>query len=84
VKSPLSKRILNIQIMGIDLKAIIPSTDKNNRRMGNISINWTAGMNDARCACEIKSKVSMAKATFNKKKNLFTSKPDFFFKGRNK
>jgi hypothetical protein len=31
---------------------------------------------DARCTREIKSKIAMAKAAFNKKKNLFTSKLD--------
>jgi hypothetical protein len=30
--------------------------------------------NDARCTREIKSRIAMAKAEFNKKKNLFTSK----------
>ena len=29
---------------------------------------------DGRCTCEIKSRIPMAKATFNNKKNLFTSK----------
>jgi hypothetical protein len=29
------------------------------------------------CTCEIKSRIAMAKAAFNKKKNLFTSKLDF-------
>jgi hypothetical protein len=32
--------------------------------------------NDARCTGEIKSRIAMAKAAFNKKKNLFTSKLD--------
>jgi hypothetical protein len=32
--------------------------------------------NDARCTSEIKSKIAMAKAAFNKKKTLFTSKLD--------
>jgi hypothetical protein len=32
--------------------------------------------NDARCAREIKSSIAMAKAAFNKKKGLFTSKLD--------
>ena len=31
---------------------------------------------DGRCTCEIKSRIVMAKAAFNKKKNLFTSKLD--------
>jgi hypothetical protein len=30
--------------------------------------------NDERCTCEIKSRIVMAKATFAKKKTLFTSK----------
>ena len=29
--------------------------------------------NDGRCRCEIKSRIAMAKAAFNKKKTLFTS-----------
>jgi len=29
-----------------------------------------------RCACEIKSRIAMAKAAFNKKNTLFTSKLD--------
>ena len=32
--------------------------------------------NDGRCTCEIKSRIAMAKAAFNKKKTLFTSKLD--------
>jgi hypothetical protein len=32
--------------------------------------------NDGRCTCEIKSRIAMAKAVFNKKKTLFTSTMD--------
>ena len=32
--------------------------------------------NDVRCTCEIKSRIAMAKAAFNKKKTLFTSTLD--------
>jgi hypothetical protein len=32
--------------------------------------------NDGGCACEIKSRIAMAKAAFNKKRALFTSKMD--------
>jgi len=32
--------------------------------------------NDARCRHEIKPRIAMAKAVFNKKKTLFTSKSD--------
>ena len=31
---------------------------------------------DGRCTCEVKSRIALAKAAFNKKKNLFTSKLD--------
>jgi len=31
---------------------------------------------DGNCTCEIKPRIAMAKAAFNKKKNLFTSKLD--------
>ena len=37
---------------------------------------------DGRCTCEIKSRISMAKAAFNKKKNLFTSKLDLNLRKR--
>jgi hypothetical protein len=30
--------------------------------------------NDGRCTCEIRSRIAMAKAAFNKKRALFTSK----------
>ena len=36
--------------------------------------------NDGRCTCEIKSRIAMAKAAFNKKKTLFTSKLDLNLK----
>jgi hypothetical protein len=41
-------------------------------------LNYLGSMiaNDTRCAHEIKSSIAMAKATFNKKKNPFTSKLD--------
>ena len=37
---------------------------------------------DGRCTCEIKSRIAMAKASFNKKKNLFTSKLDLNLRKR--
>jgi len=39
--------------------------------------------NDARCIQEIKSRIAMAKATFNKLKALFTSILDLKFKEEN-
>ena len=32
--------------------------------------------NEGRCTCEVKSRISMAKAAFNKKRSLFTSTLD--------
>jgi hypothetical protein len=32
--------------------------------------------NDGKCTCEIKCRIAMAKATFNKKRTLFTSTMD--------
>ena len=37
---------------------------------------------DGRCMCEIKSRIALAKAAFNKKKNLFTSKLDLNLRKR--
>jgi hypothetical protein len=36
--------------------------------------------NDGRCTCEIKFRIAMAKATFNKKRTLFTSTLDLELK----
>jgi hypothetical protein len=35
-----------------------------------------SGINDARCTPEIKSRITMVKVAFNRKKTLFTSKLD--------
>jgi hypothetical protein len=37
---------------------------------------------DGRCTCEIKSRIAITKAAFNKKKNLFTSKLDLNLRKR--
>jgi len=36
--------------------------------------------NDGRCTCEVKCRIAMAKAAFNKKKALFTSTLDLEFR----
>jgi hypothetical protein len=49
------------------------------KQLDNVEyLNYLGSMitNDARCTREIKSRIAMAKAAFNKKKNLFTSKLD--------
>ena len=47
------------------------------KQLGNVEyFNYLGSIitDDARCTCEIKSRIAMAKPTFNKKKALFTSK----------
>jgi hypothetical protein len=49
------------------------------KQLANVEyFNYLGSMitNDARCTREIKSRIAMAKAAFNKKRNLFTSKLD--------
>jgi hypothetical protein len=52
---------------------------KDQKQLENVEcLNYLSSMitNDARCTREIKSRISMAKAAFNMKKTLFTSKLD--------
>ena len=52
---------------------------KDQRQMKNVEyFNYLDSMiiNDVRCTLEIKSRIAMAKAAFNKKENLFTCKLD--------
>jgi hypothetical protein len=44
--------------------------------MWNVKYLGSMLTNDGRCTCEIKSRIAMAKAAFNKKKTLFTRKLD--------
>jgi hypothetical protein len=37
-------------------------------------------MHEARCICKIKSRITVVKAAFNRKKTVFASKSDFKFK----
>jgi hypothetical protein len=49
----------------------------NQKQLGNVEyFNYLGSIitDDARCTCEIKSRIAMAKPAFNKKKALFTSK----------
>ena len=41
-----------------------------------MTVNYLYCMRDGRWTCEIKSRIAMTKAAFNKKKNLFTGKLD--------
>jgi len=44
------------------------------KRIGYSTIyEWFTMLNDRRCACEVKSRIAMAKAAFNKKRALCTS-----------
>jgi len=61
-------------------KTTIPSNNYDRpKTTGNVEcFKYLGSMltNDGRCTCEIKSSIAMAKAAFNKKKTLFTSKLD--------
>jgi hypothetical protein len=55
----------------------------NQKQLENVEyLNYFGSMipNDARCTREIKSRITMVKAAFNKKNNLFTSKLDLNFR----
>jgi hypothetical protein len=64
--------------MGISRQAASMKIMIDQKQLDNVEyLNYLGSMitNDARCS-EIKSRIAMAKAAFNKKKNLFTSKLD--------
>jgi hypothetical protein len=46
------------------------------KQMENMKYLGSLLTDDGRCTCETNSRIAMAKAAFNKKKNLFTSKLD--------
>jgi len=55
------------------------------KQLGNVKcFKYLGSMitEDGRCTCDIKSRIVMAKAAFNKKKNLFTSKFDLNLRKR--
>jgi hypothetical protein len=70
---------MSLNIDNIVLKATIPNKNYDtSKQLENVEyFNYLGSMqtNDARCTCEIKSRITMAKAAFNKK-TLFTSKLD--------
>jgi hypothetical protein len=65
--------------------ANIHNTDydiKNNWNMKYYNYMDSMITNDARCKCEIKSRIAIAPASFNKKTALFTSQTGLKFKDR--
>jgi hypothetical protein len=64
-------KIMRISRKPFPAKIMIDQTQLENvetfKYFGNILTN------DGRCACEIKCRIAMAKAAFNKKRALFTS-----------
>jgi hypothetical protein len=63
-------KVMRISRQPYPIKIMI---DQNNWRMWNVSIILGSMItNYARCTREIKSRIAMAKAAFNKKKTLFT------------
>jgi hypothetical protein len=66
-------KVMRISRQPAPMKIIIDQ-----KQLENVQyFNYLGSMiNYARCTREIKSRIAMAKAAFNKKKNLFTSKLD--------
>ena len=68
------KKVMRISRQPFPVKIMIHQTQLENvesfRYLGSILTN------DGRCTCEIKCRIAMAKATFNKKKALFTNTLD--------
>jgi hypothetical protein len=68
-------KALNLICLGLFICCILSMIDQ--KQLENMEyFNYLGSMitSDARCTREIKSRIAMAKAAFNKKKNLFTSK----------
>jgi hypothetical protein len=65
-------KVMRISIQPFPVKLII---DQKQLKIGD-SFKYLGGIltNDGRCTCEIKSRIAMAKASFNKKRALFTGK----------
>jgi hypothetical protein len=69
----------NSKVMGILRQPSPLRITKDQRQLENVEYFKYLGsmiINDARCTLKIKYRIAMAKAAFNKKKNLFTCKLD--------
>jgi hypothetical protein len=69
-----------VSVLGV---SEVPWKGQGEIRSGDYTVHYSGGewaetmlANDGRCTCEIKSRIIMAKAAFNKKKTLFTSTLD--------
>jgi hypothetical protein len=67
-------KVMRISRQPSPMKIMIEQKQLENMEYFNYLGSWIT--NDARCTREIKSRIAMTKAAFNKKKNLFTSKLD--------
>ena len=68
-------KLMRISRQQLPVKIVI-----NQKELGNVESSKYLGSiltNERTCICEIKCRISMAKATFNKKRALFTSIFDF-------
>jgi len=66
-----------IKLMRISRQPSLVTTMIEQKQLENVDcFKYLGSMltNDGRCTCEIKSRIAMAKAAFNKKENLFTCK----------
>jgi hypothetical protein len=67
------------KVMGISRQALPVKIMIDQKQLENVeSIKYLGSIltNDGRCTCEIKCRLVMAKAAFNKKRTLFTSTLD--------
>jgi len=75
-----TKYIQDFPLLRLNLEFCCPiSIMIDHKQLENVeSFKYLGSMltNDGRCTCEIKSRIAMEKAAFNKKKTLFTSTLD--------
>jgi hypothetical protein len=65
-------KVMRISRQPFPVKLVIDQ--KKTKNVGSFKYLGSRLTNDGRCTCEIKSRIAMAKAAFNKKRALFTSK----------
>jgi hypothetical protein len=67
-------KVLRISRQPFPVKLMIEQKQQENVESYKCLVSMVS--NDGRCTCEIKSRIAMSKAAFNKNRALFTSKMD--------
>jgi hypothetical protein len=68
------------KVMGISRQPTPVTIKIDQKQLENVKYFGSLLTDNGRCTCEIKWRIAMAKAAFNKQKNLFTSKLDLNFR----